>query len=385
LEDVGVLATLGACAAGLWLSGEREYPMGYADGLFLGTLATAAVFVPSDMWNGTVCDALSMGWIAPVLVGSGGMAASIRLADKRARTAACAIVGVASVFAFVHFAPQCLQGPFAGMSDVVKVMWLDHVGEMQSVFYYSRGRFDNLLIFEAVPFVAFLLLAADAMSGKCRARSVAYLAVHSAAMFFGLCFVRNGGLPVATAAPVIAAALSTMAWVATPAERIRKAFLATSVTMPLVLGYSQAMPQDKGDFATAADALACSRPANWIGFAMLPRGKVLTPIDVGAYALANTPHAPVTGGYHRADRGMVEVIATLVNNPPDAAKAVAISGADYVAWCRNSVELDNYAILQSDSFGAGLRDVKLPEWLEPISVDGAVRYARVKKALLLRR
>ena len=103
----------------------------------------------------------------------------------------------------------------------------------------------------------------------------------------------------------------------------------------------------------------------------LPAGTIFAPLDIGPTILLRSHHSVVATGHHRAEEAMADVIQAYISPPDEAQAIVASRDADYIALCANLTEPSLYAYEAPDGLAARLREGAVPEWLEPIALDGS--------------
>ena len=101
-----------------------------------------------------------------------------------------------------------------------------------------------------------------------------------------------------------------------------------------------------------------------------PTGTVAAPIDLGAYALAETRHRVLAAPYHRNAQGNMAVYR-LIDLPVDAARVEAKRlRIDLIADCGGG--WDELGAPPAGSLRAALRAGTPPAWLTPVAPGATV-------------
>ncbi|TXN41385.1 hypothetical protein FV228_32200, partial [Methylobacterium sp. WL18] len=190
-------------------------------GLGLGLAAPllfAAQTAPG-LWTATRCDALSPPWLwlatGGLVFGAAAVVLDRSRATGRTRLTLAIACGVVLLGGFACAFPVCLDGPFPGMTPLVRDHWLLTVNEMASVRKsVAQGRWEMLVFY---PVVVLATLAASGMAWRGpqrRAWSVAALFLWPGLIlgmfqFRGL-YIASGFVPL-VAGPVIDRALTLAA------------------------------------------------------------------------------------------------------------------------------------------------------------------------------
>ena len=115
----------------------------------------------------------------------------------------------------------------------------------------------------------------------------------------------------------------------------------------------------------------CADRASAAALAALPAGRVLAPVFYGPNVLVGSPHAVLSGPYHRAEQAILDTIRAF-NGTQLMARAIAKRHAiDYIAVCRTSDEVRLTASEAPDGFLSRLLRGQPIRWLEPVTVPAA--------------
>ncbi|MCR5869817.1 hypothetical protein LRS12_03030 [Sphingomonas sp. J344] len=239
-------------------------------------------------------------------------------------------------------------------------LWLARVAEAQPLFVAPLDR--------AIGYVGLALVGLGATAWQWRqSRAVEWAvlaAFHLAALALALVQLRGIYAGTLLAAPALAALIAE-------ARQRGPLVLAAAWIASAGLVY----PALGGLAAPKPEAAQCDGGAVLAQLAAQPAGTVAAPIDLGAYALAETRHRILAAPYHRNAEGNLAVYR-LVDLP--VARAQAEAGRlriDYLADCGGA--WDELGAPPAGSLRAALRAGTPPEWLTPVAAGASVyRVAR---------
>jgi hypothetical protein len=381
------LAYVGIAAAvfALRVAGEgapaRDAAVRFGLALSLGTALLFVVTVPVSRWTVPVCDALGPNIAALAVLGGAGLAAAARIlpaaAGPAARWGGVATAGIAALAAFAAMDPACLKGPYGAIDPRIVPIWLESIPEAQSWRSFAAENGSGGLLVLAFPLLGMACGALLWRSGAVpRPRLAAALAFLAAAIAIALVQVRSTGYANALAIPLVAAWVA--GWAAAigePAARRARLALGVLLANPLSVGLLAAVaaeaalpsaPPTGGSLGGAA----CARPAAYATLAREPKGFVAAYTELGAFVLASSPHAVLSGPYHRNVAGIVDTYA-LFTAPDAQARDIARRRAiDLVVTCATSKDLDLLRQAAPDGLAARLARGETPDWLAPVPSDG---------------
>jgi hypothetical protein len=115
--------------------------------------------------------------------------------------------------------------------------------------------------------------------------------------------------------------------------------------------------------------------------ALLPRGYILTFVDLGPRLITVTHHDAVAGPYHRNGDQILAVHKFFRGNEANALATVSKLGVDYVMICPNMSESTIYRKEAPKGFYVQLASGKAPAWLAPVRLqaDSLYRIWRVRR------
>ena len=338
LETAPLLAVAGVALAVEWLrarAGADDRMMGFGIGLGAGLLAASLVF-RSDAWGYVGCDGFTAtAWRAGVAAAFAPIALALgaRSTTRPARRALLGgIVALLLGGGVVLTAPGCLH-PYGMVDPLLARLWLRQVAEAQPLFAAAPA---TAIGYAGVMFVGLAANTWAAHATRDR-RWTALLLLHVAACVLTASQLRGAYAGAMLAAPGLAMVIAAAR--ARGAGWLAGAWIAsTGMLYPLA---AQALVPPPGGGtggatggATGADAAgACTARAALAELAALPPGRLLAPLDLGAYALGATRLAVVGAPYHRNNAGNLATYRFFLGAPGGAARIARDWHVRYVALC----------------------------------------------------
>ncbi len=409
METVPYLMVIAGYAALRWAcarpDGAKTDPAIAAFGLFFA-FGLIAAFDLSIPWHATpVCDAFSQPYLLPGVLGGAGLAAAVVSGanwNPRERFAALAGLGLAAGGLILFAFPDCLSGPFWNMSPELKRLWLDSIADTQGILTYGAVEPVAAIGKIGAPGLA-LALALYQAAMRFRDRQAVGDWVFGAALILlalaiSMVHVRATPFANAFAIPVLAVWIATMR-VRTigragvkPAMTLLAAWILATPLAYYGIGSAGAAfgriassaPVETSVAATKSGQIAnpltgpltdlqreCADGASAAALAALPAGRVLAPVSYGPNVLINSPHAVLSGPYHRAEQAILDTIRAF-NGTQLMARVIAERHAiDYIAVCPTSDEVRPTAAEAPDGFLGRLLKGQPIRWLEPVAVPAA--------------
>ena len=374
LELLLLLTAAGAIVGLMWVHDRSDAGRlaAYGATLSAGTGLGYLLFA-SYANRAPVCDALSPVWLS-AMMGAGGLCVLLAAIGPQARRWRLALALGGAVLLAAAFAwswPHCL-GKLEGVSPEAQKLWLSNVREARPIYRQSwavivsfvslalpgyaillwHHRRDREML---IPWAALTVLATGAATillWQTRAGpSAQLLAVPGAAGLTWL-VVRA----ILHSRHAIVRVLGTVG-----SFLLISGLPAQFATSELVKGDTTPRTQRINRANRLCPSLAALHPV-----ALLPRGYVLTMIDLSPRLITVTHHDAVTGPYHRNDAAIVDVIGTFMGTADHAHRMIERRGIDYVLICPNFSESTNYEVRSPRGFYTQLRNDKAPPWLQPI-------------------
>ena len=360
METAPLIAAAGAAMALEWLrarSGADDRMMGFGIGLGAGMLAASIVF-RTTLWGYPGCDGFTMiAWRAAVIAAFAPMALALAARDfaKPATRAVLGtiIVGVIGV-GIVQVAPECLS-PYGMVDPVLVRLWLGQVGEAQPLFAAPLAT----AIGYAGVMVAGVLASAWRLHATRDGRWGALLIVQLAALVLTCLQLRGAYAGAILAAPGLAAVIA--------AARARgSVWLAAawigSAGMLYPIAAQAVVPESKRAAAPGRTHGSCTDPDALAALRKLPPGRLLAPLDLGAYVVGATRMSVVGAPYHRNNAGNLAVYRVFRGAPAQAEAIVQDWDVRYVAVCA-----DTFVDAPVGSLAGVLRSGRVPRWLKPLA------------------
>ena len=123
----------------------------------------------------------------------------------------------------------------------------------------------------------------------------------------------------------------------------------------------------------------CPTLAGLRPIAQLPKGYVLTFVDLGPRLVTVTHHQAVAGPYHRNGDDILDVMHSFRETADTAREVVMRRGIDYVLICPGMSESTIYRANAPKGFYVQLARGQVPGWLAPVELpkDSPFRMWRV--------
>lgn len=388
LEMLLYLALLGGIAVLMWVRDPAEgrrlatYGASLAGGTALGFLLFA-----SYANRAPVCDALSPVWLSVVAAG-GAMAVGMALLGPRSwplRLGLAAIAGAALAAGFVLAWPQCL-GRLEGASPELVQLWLGNVREARPLYMHG---YSTAIAVAALP-VAGLIGYAITLWRHRREESklVAWGATAAPALLAALLLLwQSRAGPAAQLLAVPGA--TALVWLTVTSRfmlvrvigTVALFLLASGLLPQQMLRYFPPKPRPGMNVINKANNL-CPTLGALRPVAQVPKGQVLTFVDLGPRLIALTHHDAVAGPYHRNGRDIVDVMRTFRGTAEAARATIERRRIDYVLICPGLSESTVYASQAKNGFYMQLVRGKVPDWLQPVPLPAKSPYRMWRVARL---
>jgi hypothetical protein len=380
LEMLLYLALLGGIAVLMWVRDPAEgrrlatYGASLAGGAALGFLIFA-----SYANRAPVCDALSPVWLSVVVAG-GAIAVGMTLLAPRSRPlrlGLSAAAGAALAAGFVLAWPHCL-GRLEGASPELVQLWLGNVREARPLYMHGYSTAITVAALPAAGLIGYAIMLWR--HRRDAPKLVAWGATAAPALLAALLLLwQSRAGPAAQLLAVPGA--TALVW---PALASR--FMAVRVigTVTLFLVASGLLPQQILSYfppphrpgmkvVNKANTLC---PTLWAlkPVAQVPRGQVLTFVDLGPRLITLTHHDAVAGPYHRNGQDIVDVMRTFRGSADSARATIERRRIDYVLICPGLSESTVYASQAKDGFYMQLVRGRIPAWLQPVPLPAKSPY-----------
>ena len=385
LEMLLYLALLGGIVVLMWLrdAGEARRLATYG-GTLAGGTALGYLLFASYANRAPVCDALSPVWLS-ALTAAGAIAVGLALLSPsrwQVRLAVAAAAGVALAAAFAWLWPHCL-GRLENVSPEANALWLSNVREARPIYRHGWQTVVTVCTLPLAGLVGYLAMIWRSRRDSARALLWAALAA-PAFLAAALLLWQSRAGPAAQVLAVAGAAglaWTLLAWTFSSRFMLVRVF-GTVLAFLLISGLAEQqaeswIPQPKRSAAgKAVDKANGLCPTLWAlhPIALLPKGYVLTHVDLGPRLIAVTHHDAVAGPYHRNGQDIVDVMKSFRGTPEFARSVVERRRIDYVLVCPGMSESTVYAASAKNGFYMQLIKGKVPAWLTPVPLPKASPY-----------
>jgi hypothetical protein len=405
LETLPFVACAGMFYVGRWIlegrGAERPFA-GFAIGLAVSAPILFGLQTAPRLWGAAECDALSAPWLVLTSGASafGGLAIGCRplLPSRSHRAIAALLAGTALVASFAILFPFCLQGPFAGMPEIVKTEWLAAVQEAKPVLQHFReGPGAALAIYAPLPLAA--AIATHQTFAGHEPGSQRVFAILAVLLWPGaiIALFQIRGVYIGSAFIPFVAGWALDRAIARLSDRdlaslrqgvtvIASLLLLSKTWWLLALVPAKAFAlvagsADRGIEERSLEArwMTCTDPAGFRSLDRLAPGIVLAHTDLGANLLLHTHHSIIAAPYHRNVGGLLAEIEAFGGSEGDAKRHAELHQADYIVICPSWINRESRA---RDAFLSKLSAGETEAgWLVPLAMaeGGSLKAWRVRK------
>lgn len=372
----------GLCTLRLW-RGQSAWLIGYLLSL---SLASLALFLATRGLGDLAqhCDAVSPVHVVALLWMGGGTAIILpRLRDRPPLVSLLAVglIGAGAVGLAAAWAPQCLAGDaFASVDPLVRKVWLDSVLEGLPVWRQEPGFAATIILLPLFGLIACLRLATRAADRGVQLFWLDYALLLVGATLVGLLVARASGasclFATVPAAWQFAEQFARWRQDSLLVRRMGRVVVMITLLLPGVLvdqGVRLLAPAGQASDGRAQGevALGCDFSRAVPALAALPKGTLLTGLDIGPTVLVTSGHSVVATAHHRASAAIRDVIDAFLGPDEAARQIMARRGATMVVICPGGSEARFYAEKAPAGFIAHLMSGKAPGWLEPVTMPDA--------------
>lgn len=340
----------------------------FSAGLLVATQSPGNISVP-------YCDAVSWPLLAALTILSAGFGIGhFILKPERPATkiVMLAMVGIGGAAVFLLSSDSCALDPFGNLTPLVREYWHETISEGLPI-HKQGAAIISLLLFVPMLFAAWIATFYRRESDELRQKQWLVLGMLVlAATLLSFKVQRTAGVAELFALPGIAAltVLAVQRFRASASSLVR-----VLGTVGAILALSPMMAFVAGDALFAAPVKPAQNPAakvkvrgcNMGDLNRLPTGTIFTTMAAGPEILYRTRHSVYVSGYHRNNKVMGRLIATMLGPVDKARHTLAAAKIDYVVFCPTHFEARSYLHEGKANFAASLLSAKLPEWLRPVT------------------
>jgi hypothetical protein len=379
METAPLIAAAGAAMTIEWIAtrhGADDRMMGFGISLGAGLLFASIVFRP-EQWTYGACDGFTatlwrgalVAAFAPMMMALAARDVTRPVARTGLAVAVCVVIGGGILLV----APDCLS-PYGAVDPLLARLWLGRVGEAQPLFAAPPG----IAIGYAGAMVAGVAASGWRFHATRDARWAALLLVQAAALALTCYQLRGAYGGAILAAPGLAAVIAAAR--ARGTGWLAGAWLASAgMLYPLA---AEALVPHAPTPATQASGGDCTSPAALALLRHLPPGRMIAPLDLGAYAIGSTRLSLVGAPYHRNQAGNLATYRFFLGDETAARSIARTWGVSYVAYCPGSFsELGAGMTAAPRMIGLLMQD-KPPAWLVPVARSRALVAYRIEPGLL---
>ena len=383
LEMLPLVALAGGFTVLMWIRDEVEAKRLYAYGAALaGGCALAFLVFASYANRAPVCDALSPVWLS-ALVPAGALCVALAAwspGRPPLRVLAAAAGGAAIAAAFASMWPDCL-GRLEQASPELERLWLSKVREAMPVYRHGWKLAAVIASLPVIGLVGYALMIWRSRAD--RAAMLRWAAIGTMALFAASLLVwqtrASASAQLLSIPGVAALGWLIIGWLARSHWLLRAAGIVVAfiVISGLATVYVTRWVPDQGKGRRPQIEEAnrrCPTMRELRPIALMPRGTVLSFVDLGPRLITVTHHNAITGPYHRNGRQIIDVMRAWRGDAENARRTVERYRVDYVLICPNLSESTIYRSEAPEGFYVQLIRDKVPEWLEPVELPAISPY-----------
>jgi hypothetical protein len=326
-----------------------------------------------DYWSWTFCDAMGPNYLALTTIGGVGLAILARDYSQRTlkkRSLAIFLLGMFALSIFAGLNPACLKGPYADVDPRIVPLWLSNVAEAQNIMSFIRQGKTGLIAVLLYP--ALMVLAAVIWMKKEDRRDQSVLTIliaTCAALSISLWQIRSFAL-LYWILPLVGVVF--ISGIQEKVERYKKdTMILVAIMSPLcmVLLFSALLSpfkSNKGVSENSELSGGCFKNSSYTDLAALPKGLVMSHLDMGPFILAHTHHNAASGPYHRLGQAIYESRVLLKSTTTEAEAIVSKRQPTYLAFCKENI----FPAMQKEddkSLRAALAANTPPCWLSRVN------------------
>ncbi|MDX3910880.1 MAG: hypothetical protein QHC67_13835 [Sphingobium sp.] len=370
--------------------------------LYAGALATgsAALLLVTRGWPEAAlpyCDAISPVYLFPMLAVALSLPVAHRFLGTNNWTRRAIIpfvAGAVGAALYILIGGKCRAGPFGTLDPIVYKYWYLNVSEGRPVWEQSPLMAAIIIVPPLVGALGMLMALKAARDPEHRFRWFQMLLLSGGAYAVSLLVMRAVSTSYLMALPGVAIIIlillpKAQGLATAPARIFATACLCgltpigiSAIAAALLPAETDSSLSPKTSSSTAASEQLCAAKEKLSGFAALPKGTVMAPLDIGPAILAFTLHSVIGTAHHRNSAGMRDVILSFMGSAEQARTLMKRHGISYVAFCPHRNEVETYTELRPRGFAHRLENGPLPSWLTPVPMrpGEAIRVYRVSYA-----
>ncbi|TIX49015.1 hypothetical protein [Alteraurantiacibacter aquimixticola] len=389
LEGLPIIAAIaGVLGLAYWWHDDRRL------GAFLGALAMAAPAFslatrPVSDFALPYCDILMPGHMA-AFAAAAVTALALPFApaqqSRNGRLAGLAMIPlVCGPLAFVMLG-ECAADPFARLDPLLEQYWHGYITEGLPIWRQPLSVAAVLAWTLALVLVGWHRLRLGKSEAEVRPLDTLGL-IAVLACLYSFMLMREGvfaqWLAIPFAASLLAEYLPKARALTSPLPRIAATLACFGLATPMFVS-ALLKPLDpvfaSDTMRAGMDAPIDLRGCDLSQLALLEKGLVLAPLDIGPAILGQTPHNIVMASYHRNAEEMHDVLAFYTGSMEQGRALADKMQPDYVVACASKADLALYRTAAPDNMANLLVSGEVPDWLEPVEgfAEGPLSVYRVR-------
>ncbi|MCZ6886181.1 MAG: hypothetical protein O7E53_07450 [Alphaproteobacteria bacterium] len=387
--------TIALCLGWIWQKRQSAPALAlFGMALWVTVLVLIPVTQPPDRWTASLCDQMSVVYLALTGIVPVAGAAALSLGywakglGRSLRLVIMAGIGMAGLAAVVMIFPDCARGPYGNLPQGV-MYWLRKVSEAEPLLAYAWKQPGSALAYVILPLMAFAYTAWQSVRADNTSRP----------LWLALCVLAVSGLAVVTwqiRGSSYAGTLAGLVLMPLAAALNRRADRSINilarvglrVCLPLLsvvvilacfnIGQSPKPSHVAQRRATCDVRLIATALNDPKGLGAAPI-TIAAPIFVGPLILFLTRHRVITGPYHRNIRGLIDNRRIFSGSEAEALDTIKRRDVKAILFCTKYARFSRYPG-RAPFLAARLMAGDPPGWLTPIMIGKGFGLYAVKRS-----
>lgn len=324
-------------------------------------------------------DRLSIAQVLPIIFGAISFGLLILYGKNFGigkRFFALLLIGIGVLAIGTQF-PILLKPLYWQVSPILHKLWLNDVGETFPIYRFPLGLQIALVTFPAFSILAFLAKFFIDLKSKQYANNKIDFEnwfLLGGLLIFATCLMCFFQVRLTGQATAFALLLSaSIITILLNEKTLKYALIAAIILNPILpnnieklVAKINAPKQGRLSFG---EAVRCRASQDFAHLAQLPKGLVLSNINLGAEILLMTQHDVLTTHFHR-DTGKNLSVDIFLSKPDDAFAKLKNAKINYIAFCNRAPEMGNMARYKPDSLVAAIvtsKEINYISEIKPIT------------------
>ncbi|MBK5265329.1 MAG: hypothetical protein JJE34_08890 [Alphaproteobacteria bacterium] len=304
-----------------------------------------------------------------------GLKALLTDARLTNRLAIIALAGAGALIALSLSGRECMAGPFETLDPLVYRLWYLKVSEGLPIWDQKATTIFMILVAPIWGVAGYALAIRAQKDAEKRAQWVEALFLALGAFTLSILVMRAMSVAHLFMLPGNVWLFLTGMARARTLHRVSMRVIASVATVVLIPALPTALlasafsRESEAGHVSQKVLAQCTTATGLRDLAALPPATLFAPLDIGPYLLVHTHHRVIGTAHHRNQHAMATVITAFMSVEPEARKTVMGSGADYLVYCTQKSEIDQYVKHAPNGLAARLEAGQVPIWLQPVPMQ----------------